>query len=69
MNTKNRKGTVQIGLSDREVRNELYSMGLGHFWEQQEVCDVEHFSFLVEQRLTDAFIQVALVSLKNLPNV
>ena len=54
MNTKNRKGTVQIGLN--EVRNELYSMGLGHFWEQQEVCDVEHFSFLVEQRLTDAFI-------------
>lgn len=40
-----------------KVRNELYSLGLGHFWEQQEVCDVKHFSFLVEQRLTDAFIQ------------
>ena len=39
-----------------KVRNELYSLGLGHYWEQQEVCDVKHFSFLVEQHLTDAFI-------------
>ena len=52
-----------------KIRNELYSLGLGHFWEQQEVSDVKHFSFLMEQRLTDVLYKVALVFLKNLPNV
>ena len=35
----------------------VYSLSLGQFGEQQEVCDVKHFLFLVEQHLRDAFIQ------------